>query len=167
MTMKKHWLRALGLAFGVSLGGCYDSLLENPSFDLWCGESLCSWDLDEGSVERAPTWHRKDYGVSFAGNPTQISQATDDSASCLHFEVIADVDADARLTLAVDFDDDGELEWEERVPTSRWKTHELWVNTPEHEGFRVIVRKEGAGRAVLAQLSISDDGTCANFADDI
>lgn len=150
------------------LGACLDGALENPSFDLWCGESLCSWDLDRGHIDRVPSWHAEDHGVSFRDKGTQISQFTDDpSLRCLHIEVIADTTSSARMTLALDFDDDGQIEWEKTLPASDWKTLELWVNAPaEHEGVRVIARKEGSGRAVLAQLHVSDDDTCASFADD-
>ena len=167
MSKHKIWTRvALALStFGLS--ACLESVVDNPSFDLWCGNSLCSWDLDEGDIDRVPTWHREDYGVSFEDRSTQISQFADDpSIRCLHFIVIADTGTSADMTLALDFDDDGEIEWEVTLPASDWETREFWANAPdEHEGVRIIARKDGTGRAVLAQLRVDDDGTCGNFAD--
>ena len=46
-------------------GGCGTQVIKDPGFDLWCGDSLCTWKLVTGEIRKAPTWHDKDAG--FAG----------------------------------------------------------------------------------------------------
>src|SRR5262245_4478984 len=108
---------SLGLGALVLLA-CEDTnLINNPSFDLWCGGSLCGWQLDAGQIARVATWHEKDYGLSFEQTPTQISQLSlADPVRCLRFELIADVEPEAQLALLLDFNDDGVIDSEQRVP---------------------------------------------------
>ena len=53
--MKKLWLIVLLPAL---LGAkCGESIVKDPNFDLWCGETLCNWQVEQGTITRAPTWH--------------------------------------------------------------------------------------------------------------
>src|SRR5687768_13249661 len=110
MTNPKRIL-ALALAVvsgGLLVAGC-DDVLEDPTFRMWCGESLCSWKLESGSVRRAPTWHKKDHGVELVDTPTAISQETTKTPKCLEFTTIADVEPGAQVTIGVDFNRDGTI----------------------------------------------------------
>src|SRR5688572_27790724 len=111
--MKRIFLFALLLSMlGVLIAGC-DDVVDDPTFRMWCGESLCSWKLEAGSIRRAPTWHKKDHGVEFEATPTIISQDTTKSPKCLEFTTIADVEPGAQMTIGVDFNRDGTIEEEQ------------------------------------------------------
>jgi hypothetical protein len=51
-----------------------NELLNDSSFQLWCDDSPCEWDVEAGAVSQAPTWHEQDFGVSLDEDPTAISQ---------------------------------------------------------------------------------------------
>jgi hypothetical protein len=52
---------------------CRDELISDPSFDVWCGEALCSpWEAT-GDVSRVTTWHKKDFGIAL-GDGAVLSQ---------------------------------------------------------------------------------------------
>src|SRR4051812_606928 len=97
---------------GSLLAGCETNLIDNPSFDRWCGEDLCDWTTEAGKIERVGSWHKKDYAVSFLEPDTRISQLSTDTVpnGCIRFEMIADVDPLARLTLEIDYQDDGKVD---------------------------------------------------------
>jgi hypothetical protein len=152
----------LGLA---SVGsGCATSVsLDDPSFDLWCGEELCKWRTDEGRIERVGTWNRNDYGVSFTATPTQISQLRENAPlECMLIETVADVAASARVSIKVDFGDDGTPEFEQLVAEARWAKLRFELPPPNQSGrpVRFMLRKEGRGRAVLAHLRVSISPGC-------
>ncbi len=149
------------LLFLLSIGSvcvaCFDdNLVNNPSFDLWCGDHLCSWSTEQGRVERVATWHDRDYGVSFVATPTRLSQLSKAApVDCMRFDMIADVDAAARLSLSLDFNDDGKVDFEQAVPSVRWKSVQFVVRTPgDYASVRFALEKRGQGKAVLAQLRV-------------
>ena len=136
----------------------------NPSFDAWCGGVPCGWDLDQGSVERTGTWHTKDYGISFLETGTQISQTQPlDEVECLRFEMIADVATEARVVLWLDFDTDGTVDREQAVPAVRWENVPFVIAVPQGSGsVRYMLRKQGQGRAVVAQLTVQKNACSAD-----
>lgn len=148
-----------------ALGGyeCGD-IIEDPGFDVWCGEQLCSWELEKGEIERVPTWHRRDYGVALLSDPTAISQLAVTSDDCIRFQFIADIAPDATVTVEMDLLDDGRVEWERQVPTSNWALLTYMVATPETEyrGIRFRIRKTGPGHAVLAEIEAVRDEGCVD-----
>ena len=79
--------------------GCNGDVLSDSTFRLWCGDTLCDWQLDAGHVKQAATWHPDDYGVELVDTPTQISQKTTEGSSCMEFSAIADVEASAQMPL--------------------------------------------------------------------
>lgn len=145
------------------LGGCESNLIENPSFDRWCDDRLCDWNTDTGKIERVGSWHPKDYAVSFVDKGTQISQLSRDPApgGCIRFAMIADVQPRAELSLQLDFHDDGVIDDEQKIPAISWQETSFLVRAPRsYSKVRYILRKQGDGRAVLAQLWAESDG-CA------
>jgi hypothetical protein len=150
------------LALLTTAGECADeNLVNDPSFDLWCGKQLCSWHTDTGTIRRVPTWHSKDYGVSFESTPAQISQEGEIDGECLRFDMIADVAPEARLSLSLDFNGDGKPEFTEQVPALSWRSVVFQVvPPPSARHVRYSLRKEGVNRAVLAQVRVVNDETC-------
>jgi len=158
---------------------CSNQALNDPNFDLWCGDHLCAWTTEEGKVERVSTWHPKDYGVSLVGAPVKLSQEFDGSnyddphdysiwgppipslGSCMTFEVMGDVRAEAQLTVELDADHDGAPEYSAAMPQSSWTTESFQVPVPPNDGtLTVRLHKKGTGRAVLGRLSIYSEGSC-------
>jgi hypothetical protein len=158
MRRKLFVLALLAIAYVA----CDDpNLVDNPSFDLWCGDKLCSWDTDAGRVERVASWHRGDYGVSFEETPTQISQLAEGvHVRCMRVDLIADVAASAEMTVGFDFNDDGIVEHTQAVPAVSWRSVQFLVHTPLfYDSVRYVLRKSGAGHAVIAQLRIVEEPT--------
>ncbi|NMB76072.1 MAG: hypothetical protein GYA21_13205 [Myxococcales bacterium] len=154
-------LMACGLVAG-GWGSCEPSLNQDPSFDLWCGESLCAWRTDAGAVRRVPTWHERDYGVELVGDPAGISQLIGERVRCFRFETLAEVEGDASVVLGMDFEDDGTEEYFAPVPGNDWAAVMYTVRTPTwYTKVRFSLRKTGPGRARLAHLRISDPGDCS------
>jgi hypothetical protein len=109
-----------------------------------------------------PTWHKKDLGVSFVVQGTQLSQAIAPSFQrCLLFDVIAEVDPAAQLTLQLDFNDDGVVDVDYQIVAAHWRSVAPLFPVPlDYFGVRVRVVKKGAGKAVLAQLRVVPTDEC-------
>jgi hypothetical protein len=143
-------------------------ITRDQGFDLWCGEVLCTWKLERGEVRRVGTWNEKDPGVELVGDDVAIAQLTPVTSSdttCIRFELVADVDERAEVRLNVDVFGDGSVELSERLPTSRWKplSFLIPVRAP-YDGVRFELTKQGAGRAVVAQLQAETaSGECDGF----
>jgi hypothetical protein len=164
----KHATSFLLLAAAAfSQGGATDcgQIIEDPGFDLWCGAELCSWKLDRGDIRPAPTWHAADDGVDFLGDDTAISQLTEVTSSdgtCIRFEMVADVEETAEVTLEMDVFDDGVLDFSQQIPTSDWEVVSLRIRMPDsYQGVRFRLTKRGGGRAVLAQIEAAIADDCA------
>jgi len=141
-------------------------IIRDPGFDLWCGDQLCTWQLEKGDVRRVATWHQGDSGVEMVGDDVSISQLTPVESSdgtCVFFELVADVAEDAEVRLLMDVYGDGTVEYDERIPTSDWRRLTYLVRMPSlYEGVRFRLTKRGAGRAVLANIGaeIAADQSC-------
>jgi len=99
----------------LSVTGC--PLDDDPGFDDWCGDRLCHWDLADGDIRKAPTWHDRDHGVELVGPHVTLTQRPDiASVACLEFKVIADIDPAAAVYVELDFRGDGTSEVRERIP---------------------------------------------------
>jgi hypothetical protein len=158
----EHSLLLLALA-APALAACIEEdIIENASFDRWCGTSLCSWTTDRGRIERVPSWHREDYAVSFVKTPTRISQLSNaEPVACLHFDMMADVAAEAGMVMKLDFNDDGIIEFDQEIPAVRWQSVKFVVRAPEsYVNARFIVEKLGKGRAVLGQVAVRAESDC-------
>lgn len=141
---------------------CTGDVLHDPGFDVWCGDHLCSWDVEKGDVRKAPTWHESDLGVELVGDDAAISQLSlDPPVTCLRFSLVADVSEDATVTLEMDLDADGTVEYERAIPTSHWAELDYRVELEGQSDILFRLRKTGSGRAVLAQIrAVRDDPEC-------
>lgn len=154
------------LAFFVLLRGdsCGPPVLQDPTFRLWCGEELCAWKTEAGSVRKAPTWHEADTGVEFTGTPARIAQNTPSNAQCLRFTSVADVTPSAQMSLTIDWDLDGAPDYTYPVPSVSFRQVQADFILPPHEGMRVVLEKKGPGKAVLAEirLQLLSSADCAS-----
>lgn len=149
------------VALACALFACGDRLIRDPSFELWCDGKLCKPWESHGEVKRVGTWHKRDYGVSL-GDGAEISQLVDHApVKCIELELIADVAASAEVQLELDFMDDGTVEHSEPIAESHWARLHYLVRAPTwYDGVRFTVRKQGHGRAVLAQLAATATADC-------
>jgi hypothetical protein len=157
--------RALYLLWALASGSCSSgasSGITNWSFDVWCDGIPCGWNKDMGSVLPVATWHKKDLGVSFETQGTQLSQAISPSIQrCLLFDVIAEVDPAAQLTLQLDFNEDGVIDLDYQIVAAHWRSVAPLFPVPrDYFGVRISVLKKGVGKAVLAQLRIEPTDEC-------
>ena len=152
-------------AFGlVTLGGdCDGDIVQDPTFRDWCGDSLCAWHLDAGSVQPVPTWNADDFGVSFVDTPTQISQVTtESSATCILFTSVANIDPAADMTIGVDFNNDGSVEFTGQLGATQWQQVQTEITAPAaYQGITFVLRKGGSGTAVLAEMRIQSSTGCS------
>jgi hypothetical protein len=156
-------LAAVATAFAGIGADCNGDVVRDPTFRDWCNGSLCSWHLDSGNVLRVPTWNENDFGVSFASQGTEISQATqEDQATCLLFTTIADIDPSAQMWLFVDFDNDGTIDVQTPLGVSDWHKVEVEITAPErYRGITFRVKKEGTGTVVLAEMRVRSTTGCS------
>jgi hypothetical protein len=147
-------LLVLALPF-LMAGECEPPLVTDSGFDLWCGDTLCAWQVDEGTIAKVPTWHAKDYGVELVSPSTTISQLLpygSADVTCIHFKLLADIDPSVNVVLDLDFDD-GSSHVLQTLSTGAWTPIDYQLVTPTYfQSVRVSIRKSGAGRAVLAQI---------------
>jgi hypothetical protein len=152
----------LALAFAALGGDCEHNLVSDPTFRDWCGDGLCAWKLDSGSIARAPTWNANDLGVAFDEPGTQISQDnTMDHPSCLLFTSVANLDPSAQMELVVDFNRDGTPDFTYPLPATQWHKVQAEITAPNsYSGITFHLRKQGAGTAVLAEMRIVSTTGC-------
>lgn len=141
-------------------------ITRDQGFDLWCGETLCSWKLERGRIARVGTWHEDDAGVSMIGDDVAFEQMTpvnSNDTSCIRFELISNISEAAEVRLNVDVFGDGTIDYSERIPSSNWKpvSFLIPIGAP-YDGVRFEVTKRGSGKAVVAQLQaeVAKAGTC-------
>jgi hypothetical protein len=147
----------LALLLGAAEDDCADpDILVNFSFDMWCGEELCGWEVEAGEVLRAPTWHSADYGAQLVGDEVIISQLTEvnqDEVQCIAFQLMADRTPGVRLTLEMDFLDDGAPELTQTITADDWSLATFVVTPPERfQDLRFRISKQGSGDAVVGQI---------------
>ncbi len=150
------------LVIVVVFAGC-DDVVKDATFRMWCGEGLCAWTTEAGSIRRAPTWHKKDYGVELVSVPTVISQTvTDKTPKCLEFSTIADVETKAQVSIGLDFNADGTIDYEQPIAATGWRETKTLVTAPlRYDGIRFVIAKKGEGRAVLAQMRVQSRTECS------
>ncbi len=147
-------------------------IVKDPGFDLWCGDALCAWKTERGTIARVPTWHEGDSGVQLVDADTAIEQLTSFNSSdgdpnnrgCLVFDLVANIDDSAEVYLNVDVEGDGTLEMHERLPTSSWQplSYSIQIKLP-FDGVRFEIAKTGTGNAVIANLGVTTSDTCSGI----
>jgi hypothetical protein len=174
--MKKKATKALRLALFALLGvasiaaDCEGNITADPTFRDWCGNSLCAWSTVYGNIQRVPTWNENDFGVSFldaAGDGshpagTQIMQVTEEQqAPCILFTSLGDIAPDAQMSVSVDFDNDGTIDYTAPLGTANWKEVQTEITAPpSYHGITFYVTKSGTGTAVLAEMRIQSTTGC-------
>jgi len=162
----------LGLVFAAiaaSQLGATDcgQVIRDPGFDLWCGESLCTWKLLRGDVERVGTWNAGDSGVSFLGDDTaiqQIAPVNSRDGDCILFSLVANVAPGADVFLDIDLEADGTVERSERIPASHWEPISFLLRIqPPYDGIRFELDKHGTGEVVLANIGAEISTGCAGL----
>ena len=153
------------LALATLGADCEGNVVKDPTFRDWCGNALCSWHTDFGQIQAVPTWNADDLGVSFLDGPqgTEISQVTDeDQATCLLFTSVGNIDASAQMTVSVDFDNDGTVDFSAPIGAARWKSVQMEITAPSaYQGITFYVKKAGTGTAVLAEMRITSSTGCS------
>jgi hypothetical protein len=166
--IKSRSARVIAAAFfASSLGAdCEGNVLSDPTFRDWCGDALCKWTTDSGTIQRVPTWNANDFGVSLVDSGTQISQVPDEvDATCLLFTTVANIDPAAQVMLSVDFDADGTVETLLPLGATAWHRIQLEITAPAaYRGIRFALRKDGAGAAVLAEMRVQSTTGCTGAA---
>lgn len=159
----KHATRLMfGLFALFQMGNtCGEPLLDDSLFEAWCGDQLCEWDVDEGQVEKTPTWHEDDFGVALLGARTTISQRSEKSFDCFDVDLLTDIEPGTTVVLEMDFADDGAVEYSQPIDGRDWKRLEYQVTPPaDYESVRISVRKLNTGRAVLGRIRIGNGLDC-------
>lgn len=132
---------------------CETDLIDDAGFQLWCGDRLCAWDLEEGSIAKVATWHTHDYGVDLLGPRVVLSAPSSDSTSSVRIEVTSNIEENATVFLEIDRDGDGAIDWSVFIPPSNGYVSRIW-DPDIGVGFDGVfyIRKSGEGRAVLARV---------------
>ncbi len=166
MKLKRATQGLLVLAAAPMLMGseCEQPLVKDSGFDVWCGDTLCDWQVDAGSVAKVPTWNANDYGVGLGGDPAAISQSlpyTSDDVTCLHFDLLANIDESATVTLTMDYDN-GAVQSTETISSGVWTPLSYHLTTPTYfQSLRISIRKTGSGNAQLAHIQASKASDCS------
>jgi hypothetical protein len=150
----------------LSLLGCgSDPLLGNPRVQRWCEDQPCLWQA-EGEIERVSSWHDHDYALSFVSDDARLSQFNPvggtGAPTCFAFTMVAKIDPGVRIFLELDFLDDGAIEFSQSLPESDFDQLHFLITPPAwYSGVRFILRKDGPGRAVLAQMHAEPSSECS------
>lgn len=147
---------ALSATTSAGCGASDSKYLYDPGFDVWCGDSLCNWSVEEGSITKASTWHPGDAGVELVGPTVVLSQIVEfkmGPPKCLDLRFVADVH-DTSLSIELDFAHDGTVDHTIGVPSQSWASLTYKVPAPGGPSLvKLSFRKEGPGRTVLALVS--------------
>lgn len=161
------WKLVVTIAIITQLGATdCGQVLRDPGFDLWCGESLCAWKIERGTITRVATWHEADAGVALGDDSAieQLAPVNSLDGDCITFDLVANIDDNAEVYLNVDIEGDGTLEMHERLPSAHWKplSYSIALQAP-YDGIRFELTKAGNGNAVLAQIGASTSSTCGGL----
>lgn len=157
MTTRSSGLSCALLLLLTTLLGCdWAGTWPEPTFDLWCGKQLCGWQTDRGDTKRISTWHNEEYALSLVGDDVQVSYLSDAApVHCMPLMLTADVGNEAQLSLLLDFNDDGEIEYEQAITTDGWLSRYVPVFPPaDYKNVRYILRKTGKGHAAFARFRL-------------
>jgi hypothetical protein len=125
---------------------------------------LCAWQVDDGTIAKAQTWHVRDYGVDLVSPATTISQVLpygSGDVACVHFSLLADIDPAVDVVLNLDFGDG--TAGVSQTLSGAWTPADYHLVTPTYfQSVRVSIRKRGVGHAVLAKIQATKSSSvCA------
>jgi hypothetical protein len=148
-------------AWLLLLGGCGDVEASDPlsaqmALLSWCGEELCGWTVEEGTVSRVPTWHEREFGARLGGETTVLSSEwtpPDTNARCLFFELTAQRLMPPELEVVIEVDDQPALPTWYVLPTDYEIRYHAVELTEPPESLRIRVTKHG-GDAVMAYFTL-------------
>jgi hypothetical protein len=153
-------LSAVWLAGGCAVSGNSDLVKDPSSLLAWCGEELCGWKVEEGSVEQVTTWHEEEFGAALEGDLTALSyEWTPPQTDARCFEVTLTSRRMSFPQLEVSLEPaDEELQglvWS--VPHADYMLgmHIFELDSPP-QALRIRVTKRGGGEAVLALLTVAE-----------
>lgn len=156
-------LQCIAVTMTTAAVGCdeqvpYDDYTDVAAVELWCGSSLCDWNLERGFVWPMPTWHRDDPGVAI-GDDTAIKQVMrrfgySSPAPCFRVDLVANVVPTAALQLKVDVHGDGTVEQIFDLPAGTWAPAEFLfaVKAPFNRIDLEIVKNGSGFPSILARL---------------
>jgi hypothetical protein len=164
-------LGLLCAALGACAAGGGD-MIQDPIVQHWCDAHPCEWDVT-GEVKRVGSWHPNDYAIELVSDAASVSQlnaavgagagrdAGAAETGCFAFSMIADIDAAAHVFVELDFLDDGQIDFSQRMPVSDWERRTFKITAPTwYQGVRFSVRKDGPGHVVLAELRAQSSTSC-------
>jgi hypothetical protein len=162
-----------------------------------CTDVECDFRMFEGEkmLRGLSTWHPRDTGFSFVGDPVLIS-VTDEFAAhpdvpvvCYSVSLLGYWDADARIFLAVKGEygifgltqAESESEtlpvsdvasqaflFEKRIMNGNWKPFDITLRTLKHRGrLDFSIRKEGSGQAVFYSIEVDGEMDCPANAEEV
>lgn len=167
----------LALSVVLAVSGC--ELAGNDTFSFWCGKQLCDWQVQNGEIRPAPTWHPSDHGVELLTDGVSISQAirpvaplfstgepTFYSGECLRIDLIANAIDGATVSVGLDFGSDGTIDQQKAFTSAlHWDEQPLaLILKDDAPSLRVHLIKTGGGSAVLGKVSIrlEEDNLCTS-----
>jgi hypothetical protein len=168
------WFGTLCALLAACAAGGGEPAIRDPMLQRWCDANPCHWDVS-GEIKRVGSWHPNDYAIELVSDTASVSQlnaavgagagrdAGDQGIDtvCFSFTMIADIDAAARVFVELDFFDDGLVDFSQRMPASAWEQRTFNITAPTwYQGVRFIVRKDGPGHVVLAQLHAQSSRAC-------
>jgi Cys-rich repeat protein len=162
MSIRNLTCKAALLSLLLAGNTCGDGVVQNPHFELWCGETICGWTVDQGEIQRTSTWHESDFGVSLQGEVVRLSQLNEvDKPTCLKFDLLSSFGSGVEMYVEMDFDDNGTTEYSQPIAQGQWQRSVYTVTAPTwYENVRFIVRKLGDGPAVIARSQVRASHDC-------
>jgi len=139
---------------------CETDIIDDAGFQFWCGDALCTWEVEEGAVRKVSTWHEHDYAVELLGAPVVLTQPADGSLpSCVRIELIADVEPSAMVVVAIDYGGNGTIDWSAPIYGEGFRSMAWEVRPRSADDYDsvFILRKSNEGRAVIAQFRVSSE----------
>jgi hypothetical protein len=117
-----------------------------------CEYGPCGFQTLTGSTARTTSWDESAYALSLTEPGTRLTRREAGSfASCIDIALVGEVEDSADLTLELDFNDDGSIEYSGELPASRWDRRHIQIHGPAGERVvRSYLEKKGTGRASLA-----------------
>ena len=162
-----------------------------------CTDVECDFRMFEGEkmLRGLSTWHPRDTGFSFVGDPVRISVEDEFAAhpdvpiACYSISLLGHWDEDARIFLEVTGEygifgltqAESESEtlpvsdvapqtfvFEKRIINGNWKPFDITLRTLKHRGrLDFSIRKEGSGQVVFYSIEVDGERKCPANAEEV